>query len=166
SEQVGVTVVPEETGDQALSFRARSDLAPTQTTDASMTINGLSELTFRVSDVNDPVELTGETSYEIVVENIGSKEDRNVQVVVFLPPGLKFASAKGPTEHVQQPVENNYVAIQFQPIAKISPNDEAVFRIDVTGQAAGNHVIDVQVQSDERPNPVTKQESTRVFLDR
>ena len=41
----------------------------------------------------------------------------------------------------------------------------ATYRIVVQGRSAGDHVIAVQLASDEVPKPVVKQESTKVYAD-
>ena len=44
--------------------------------------------------------------------------------------------------------------------------DEPVFRIQANAQKAGDHILRVQISSNEWPTPVTREESTRVYLDR
>ena len=50
-------------------------------------VEGLAAIMFEVRDSEDPIEVGGETSYEIRVVNQGTKAATNVQVVVDLAAG-------------------------------------------------------------------------------
>ena len=56
--------------------------------------------------------------------------------------------------------------VVFAPLARLAPGEEAVFKINATGQAVGDHVIRTQLRSEGLRVPVTKEESTRVYTDR
>ena len=49
--------------------------------------------------VNNPVEVGGETTYEVHVANQGSKAAANVRLAVLLPAELKPLAAEGPTRY-------------------------------------------------------------------
>jgi hypothetical protein len=52
------------------------------------------------------------------------------------------------------------------PLARIGPAEEAVYRIKVQGETAGHQRIQVQLETDEMPVAVTREEVTRVYDDR
>ena len=54
----------------------------------------------------------------------------------------------------------------FEPLVKIAPSEEAVFRIRARGSRAGDQRVQVQVVSEDHPAPITKEEITRVYDDR
>jgi hypothetical protein len=56
--------------------------------------------------------------------------------------------------------------VAFEPVGRINPGEEMVFRIHAQGAVKGDHVIAVQIRSAEFPLPVTREESTRVYEDR
>ncbi|MFI4874911.1 MAG: hypothetical protein ACIALR_06225, partial [Blastopirellula sp. JB062] len=93
--------------------------------------------------------------------NQGSKSASNVRVAAILPPGMQGVDAAGAAKGV---VSGN--EIRFEPIARLQPKAEETFRIKVKGIEAGDQRIKVQVSSDEIPQPITKEESTRVYSDR
>jgi hypothetical protein len=53
----------------------------------------------------------------------------------------------------------------FEPLARLNPREQAIFRIQAQGLRAGDQRIQVQIVSDESPTAVTKEESTRVYAD-
>lgn len=162
-ESFDLTVTPQEIGSQRFAADAQGNLSSKVSSELETAVDGLSELTFSVIDVADPIELGGETTYEIVIQNIGTKSDSNVNLLVALPQGIQFKSAQGATRNSEPQQAPEGQLIQFAPIAKIGPNQDAKFRITVTGEIAGSHRIGVQVSSDEASNPVTREESTRVL---
>ena len=58
------------------------------------------------------------------------------------------------------------LTILFEPLAKLSPSEEAIFRVRVRGRRAGDQRMQVQLTSDDHPAPITKEEITRVYDDR
>jgi hypothetical protein len=55
--------------------------------------------------------------------------------------------------------------VTFEPLARLNPREQAIFRVQAQGLSAGDQRIQVQLVSDESPTPVTKEESTRVYAD-
>jgi len=53
-----------------------------------------------------------------------------------------------------------------EPLVKLAPSEEAVFRIRVRGRRAGDQRVQVQVVSQDHAAPITKEEITRVYDDR
>ena len=124
------------------------------------TVQALTELAFTVQDTQDPIEVNAETTYEVRIVNNGNKAATNVQVAAVFPRDLTPLRGDGPTKVV---VEGQQVIMA--PIDKIGGRDEAVYRIAAQGIGAGDHIIAVQLVSDEVPTPVVKQESTKVYAD-
>ncbi len=157
---VQVTVLPVEPGSQRLKVDAKADLDLVATDEYEVVVDSLSELTFSIDDVADPIEVGTDTTYEIIVRNRGSKADGNVLLVAELPAGLVPTSGDGPTRGTVQGQ-----IVQFAPLERISPGEEAVYKIRAQGNAVGDHIIRARVQSNELPVPVTKEEGTRVYSD-
>ena len=53
----------------------------------------------------------------------------------------------------------------FAPLDRLAPEAEVVYRVQVRGIQAGDHVIRVQIVSDDTRVAVSKEESTRVYAD-
>jgi len=158
--EVQLTTLPIEAGEQTVRVEGltRSGLKDEQQNVIS--IEGVAAILFQVVDLADPVEVGGETTYEVRVVNQGSKTATNVQVLATLPPELKPTGAEGPTRH-----EISGHDVQFQPLAKLAPKAEITYRIHVEGLAPGDLRVQVQLLTDEMTKPVTKEESTRVYAD-
>ena len=63
-------------------------------------VEGTAALSLEIVDLDDPVEVGADNAYEIRVKNGGSIAAGNVGVAFELPEGVKFVSAKGPSDHV------------------------------------------------------------------
>ena len=115
---------------------------------------------FTVADVDDPVEIGGRATYEIKVVNQGSAPASRLQIVATFPPEIKPISGEGPT---RQTVEGQQII--FEPMQRLGPKADITFR--VVGQCIkpGDARMQVQLMTDGMQNPVTKEESTRVFGD-
>ena len=68
----------------------------------------IAAILFEVVDVEDPIEVGGETTYEIRVLNQGSKAALNVEVGVLFPPEMQPVAAEGPPG-IRQVVEGSTV---------------------------------------------------------
>lgn len=123
-------------------------------------VEGLSAMLMEVVDTEDPVEVKGETAYEIRITNTGSKFENDVKLVCTIPPQMKFKDAQGP---VKFEVIGNEVV--FQTIPKLAPRADATFKVIVTAAAKGDARFKATLISGGLTEPVTKQESTRVYED-
>lgn len=158
---VKLTAVPLETGDQKLRIEGRADLGLTTAFEQVVSVDAAAELIHTIADLSDPIEVGAETTYEVKVINVGTKSATNVRIAAMLPAELKALSGEGPTR-----AANDGSRVIFEPLARLNPQEEAVFRIQAQAQKAGDFILRVQLSSNEWPNPVTREESTRVYLDR
>ena len=124
-------------------------------------VEGLAALAFHVADSEDPIEVDGLTEYVIRVANEGTKAATGVQVAATLVGDLELVEAQGPGG---SRIEN--MAVAFEPLAKLGPGEEAVFRVRARGIKAGHQRIQVQLRSADQPEPITKEETTSVYDDR
>ncbi|MFK8114329.1 MAG: CARDB domain-containing protein [Rubripirellula sp.] len=157
---IGLTLLPVEEGEQAIRMNARADLGVVAKNERRMTVEGFSELNFSIKNSGGPIELGSETTYEIRVTNIGSKPDTNVQLQLRLPQGLQVVSTDGDA------VNDQRGNVTFQPRQQLTPGSDFVYTVRVKGVAAGNHIAQAMVISDQHPQPVSKEESTVVYADR
>ena len=125
-------------------------------------VEGLAAVLFQLSHTKDPVEIGGETTYEITVTNQGSKASSNLQLSLLLPVELKPLAAEGPKGYTIEK-ENNKVV--FETIPQLAPKSVAAFRVRAQGIRAGDLRVRCQLMTDELQRPVVKEESTRVYAD-
>jgi uncharacterized repeat protein (TIGR01451 family) len=115
---------------------------------------------FEVRDLDDPIEVGGETGYEIRVVNQGTKAATNVRVAINLPTGMQIVSAEGETQYAEQGG-----ALVFEPIAQLAPKADTVYRVRLRGVQPGDQRVTVEVDTDDLGQPIRREESTRVFGD-
>jgi len=158
---VEVVVMPVELGPQKIVAAARSADGLAAQVAHTCDVEGLAALSFEVVDSEDPIEIDGLTEYVVRVGNQGTKPATGVRVVATLLGDLEPLEAQGPGGHR---FEN--LTVTFEPLAKLAPAEEAVFRIRARGRRAGDQRIQVQLTSADQPAPITKEEITRVYADR
>ncbi|WP_254507193.1 hypothetical protein [Anatilimnocola floriformis] len=157
---VKLTAVPLEVGDQKLRIEGRADLGLNTAFEQVVSVDASAELVHSIADLSDPIEVGGDTTYEVRVRNVGTKTATNIRLAALLPAELKALSGEGPTR-----AANDGSRVIFEPLARLNPQEEAVFRIQANAQKAGDFIIRVQISSAEWPTPVTREESTRVYSD-
>ena len=158
---VQIIVVPNEIGEKKLRVEGRANLGLEHVHEHAVQVEALSELQFSVADTADPIEEGSDTGYEIRVVNKGSKAATNVQLVIEFPAELRPLGGDGPTR-----VTVSGQQLTIEPLARLSPNNQALYKIQAQGVRTGDPRIRVQLLSDESPNPVLKEESTRVYADK
>jgi uncharacterized repeat protein (TIGR01451 family) len=158
---VEVVVMPIDLGPQKIVAAARSADGLSDQVSHVCEVEGVAALFFEVVDSEDPIEVGGVTEYVVRVGNQGTKPATGVRLTATLLGDVEPLEATGPTGHR---LEN--LAVAFEPLAKLAPAEEAVFRIRVRGRRAGDQRVQVQLVSVDHPTPITKEEITRVYADR
>ena len=157
---VQLTVLPVEAGEHKLQVATRAEQGLEDRAETNITVEGLVALTFEVKAVDGAVEVGGETTYEVTVANQGSKAAANVRVQVAMPDGLRAIHGEGSSQAVVQPQQ-----VAFAPLPQLAPQAEAKFRVKVQGLRAGDQRAKIMVTADEVQEPITKEQSTRVYAD-
>ncbi|MBX7165983.1 MAG: DUF11 domain-containing protein [Pirellulales bacterium] len=156
--QVTVTARPIEPGEHTLRATGTARQGLRDEAVQAVLVEGVAALQFEVVDVDDPIEVGGETTYEIHVVNQGSKAATNVRLVVDLPAELKPITAEGPVRN-----RVNGQQVVFEGLPQLAPKADTTFRVRANAIGEGDARIRVRVLSDDMQSPVTKEESTRVF---
>ncbi|MFM1996821.1 MAG: Large cysteine-rich periplasmic protein OmcB precursor [Planctomycetota bacterium] len=158
---VEMVLMPVDLGPQKIVAAARSADGPSAQASHTVEVEGLAALAFEVTDSEDPIEVGGLTEYVVRVGNQGTKAASGVRLTATLLGELEPVEAKGPGGHR---IDN--LSVVFEPLAKLAPSEEAVYRVRVRGRREGDQRMQVQVVSDDHPAPITKEEITRVYADR
>lgn len=161
SGSVKLTAVAIESGEQKLRIEGTGKLGVAAEAEHTTTVEGLSELAFSVEHKEGPIEVDKETTYEIRIVNKGNKTATNIQVAAGFPAELSPLRGAGHTKVI---VEGQQVFMNA--IEKLAPRKEAVYRVVAKGLQPGDHIMAVQLVSDDAPTPVTKQVGTKVYTDR
>jgi uncharacterized repeat protein (TIGR01451 family) len=157
---VQLVTMPVEPGQHALKLRGTAEKGLVSEKEQPVLVEGIAAILFQVADTVDPVEIGGETTYEVRVVNQGSKASSNVQLIVDLPAELKATGAEGPTRYTI-----NESRVTFDGMAQLPAKAEASYRIRVKALRPGDLRARFQLSSNDMQKPVTKEESTRVYAD-
>jgi len=160
SDKVELVTMPIEAGDQKLRLHGRAERGLSIEKEHPIHIEGIAAVLFEVTSVNNPIAVGGESVYEIRVVNQGSKAASHVRITAILPQGLRLVAAEGPTRHVADASH-----VQFDGLARLAPKADTTYRVRVQGLQPGDLRVRVQLQTDSMQEPVTKEESTRVYKD-
>ena len=157
---VELVTMPVEPGQHAIRFRATAQKGLTVEKEYPVLIDGIAAVLFNVTNPLNPVEVGGETVYEVHVTNQGSKSASNVPLDVLFPPELKPLVAEGPTRY-----SLDASRVVFDGLAQVAPKDETIYRIRAKALRPGDLRVRFQLVTDNMATPWTKKESTRVFAD-
>ncbi|MFO0870666.1 MAG: hypothetical protein U0935_17190 [Pirellulales bacterium] len=155
-----LVVVPIEPGEQRIRVEGRADLKLENAFEQPVLVETLSEVQFAVVDTADPIEVGSETTYEIRLQNRGSRAATQVRVAVEFPAELVPVGGEGPSS-----VGVRGQQLVIEPLPQLAPNSQVAYQIRAKGLRKGDPRIRVLVASQESPTPVTKEESTRVYAD-
>ena len=159
-DSVQLTAIAIEPGEQKVRLEGTADLGVRAQFEHVVRVQSVPELEFSVKDTADPIELGADTTYEIKVVNRGTRTATGVQIAVLFPQALKPIQGGGPSD-----VRIEGQIALFSPLQRLAPGADAVFRVKAKAIAPGDNVIRVQISSDDKTTPVTKEESTRVYSD-
>lgn len=126
--------------------------------EAIIQADGVPALMFEVVDLEDPIEVGKETTYEIRVSNTGTMHCTNLRLTAAFSDGLSLGQ-------VQASVPHKVVGqtLAFDSIAKLPVKENLVIRIKAKGTTAGDLRFKVQLACDQFRQPVVKEESTSFF---
>ncbi len=157
---VSLTALPIEQGEHRLRVEGKALTGLKDAKEQAINVEGVAAILFEVADLADPIELRGETAYDVRIINQGSKAATNVQLIALIPAELKFLQAEGVTRY-----RTEAGRVIFEPIDNLPAKSETVYRIRAQGVTAGDVRLKVQLTTSEIPQPITKEESTRVYAD-
>jgi uncharacterized repeat protein (TIGR01451 family) len=163
SRDVSIELVAAAAGEHRLQAQVVSARGVKTEASAVTRIEGSSSLVIELVDVDDPVEVGGETSYEIRVTNAGTKMETNLQLSCTLPDQLEYRGAKT-AAGIRHRVEGREVV--FDPLPRLAPKADIIYRVTVRGTAAGDVRFRTRVRADGMPEAVLREESTRFYNDR
>ncbi|HEX3727981.1 MAG TPA: hypothetical protein VHV08_17135 [Pirellulales bacterium] len=155
---VTLTTLPLTAGEAKLVIKSSGQQNLADQREDVVTIEGLAAINFQLSDTSDPIEAGAQTKYEVRVTNQGSKAAGNVRLVAVLPKEMKALSAEGP---VRYKIEGQRIV--FEPLRELPPKADTSYSLAVQALQAGDLRLQVQITTDEIHEPITKEESTRVY---
>jgi hypothetical protein len=155
-----MVLLPVEEGRFSIAMSTDGDGVRADPTEREVIVEGQSELTFEIDDDNDPIEVAGMTTYSIRINNIGTRPDAQVRLVVEAPEGAVVEQVNSPMKY-----EVNGRQVVFAPIPSLASKQQVVVKVGVKHSREGTQVLRASLQSQLRAVPVIKDESTQVYRD-
>jgi uncharacterized repeat protein (TIGR01451 family) len=155
-----VQLLPIEVGEQQVSAIVKADSGVSEQAAASTRVEGVASIALDVIDADDPVEVNGETTYEIRVTNRGSRPASQVQVAAKLPSQMESLDVAGPTNGRVEAAQ-----VIFDPLDQLDAGETEVYRIKVRCLHAGHASFRAYFRTAETAKAVVEEELTRIYQD-
>lgn len=158
SKQLCANFNVQQSGSLTFESSARGVVAQPVETWCDTRVSGIPAVLFEVIDLEDPIEVGHQDTYELRVINQGSTTLTNVKIVCTLEPSQQFVSCVGATNGQAQ--GNTIVT---DPLATLSPKDTAKWQIVVKSIASGDVRFTAELGSDQFQRPIKETEATRQY---
>ncbi len=119
-------------------------------------------VTLDLTDPDAALEVGGETTYEIRVLNQGAAPTRDVLVKAVVPDEMTLVRAEGPGA---QPAQVKGKEVAFGPLASLTGQGQAVYRVRVKATKPGDGRFTAHMQAGEMARPLSQEVNTRVYSD-
>ncbi len=144
-----------ETGAFAIQLRCEGSAGGNAQSTATVQVDSISDLKLSVIDPVAPAPVGSNVTYEVVVENRGSKEATGVRVLAQFSNGIEPVKANG---HSHQLVPGQVV---FEPIPSIPAGQSVRLQVTALASEAGMHRFRAEVSCDDQDTQLLHEESTR-----
>ena len=158
SRKISVTVMPNSAGTITNTVMAKATCAEGVRASAKTSISGIPAVLLEVIDIDDPIEIGGQTTYVIIATNQGSSPGTNIRIVCALEDNEQYVSSSGATKGTS---EGN--TITFAPLRSLAPKTKATWRVVVKAVKAGDVRFTVVMNTDQLTRPVQETEATHLY---
>ena len=155
-----VTLLPVEEGRFTLLMSTEAEGLRADPVEREVLVEGQSELVFDIDDDNDPIETNGVTTYAVKINNIGTRPDQEVRLVIEIPEGAAVEQVFAPMKY-----QSTGRQIVFAPIPSLASKEQITVKVSVKHGREGTQILRAAIQSQLRPVPVIRDESTQVYRD-
>lgn len=155
---VSMTVSPSAIGTIRAAATAECVCAEQVADTCETKVEGIPAILLEVVDNPDPIRVGDTVTYTITVTNQGSATDRNIRIVCDIPGEQTFVSTAGATNGTASGQR-----VTFAPLPSLAAKAQAVFRVTVRANAAGNIRFKTSMTSDEFQRPVEETEATYLY---
>jgi uncharacterized repeat protein (TIGR01451 family) len=141
-----------------LGATAAGTLSESRHTQCETRIFGIPGLLIDAVDLEDPVAVGHEVTYDIKVTNQGTATCRNVRLICALPESEEFVSGTGPTSVLAQGR-----TLTTDPVTSFAPRAVVTWRVIVKALAPDDARFIVHLYADELEKPIYEEEPTRLY---
>lgn len=145
-------------GSLAFASSACGAIAQPVETQCATRVTGIPAILFEVIDIEDPIEVDQQDTYELSVYNQGSSTLTNVKIVCTLEDSQQFISGTGATT-----VQAQDRTVTSSPLAALAPKATAKWQVVVKALAAGDVRFAAELTFDQSQRPIEETEATRQY---
>jgi len=156
--QVCATLGMREPGSLPFNATAKGSSGQWMSSACATKIIGVPAILFEVVDLEDPIEVGQEVTYDIKVTNQGSATGTNIRVAATLADSQEFVSGSGASA-----VQADGKHLLMENLAVLAAKAEASWRVVVKATRAADARFKVELTSDQFPVPITEFESTEQY---
>ncbi len=157
-QELRVTLMASKAGEFTQAVRATSEHGSYCDASLQTRVEGTASLVVKVADLDDPVEISSETAYEITITNEGTASASMVGLSCELPAGLELLKADGPTPH-----RTEAGGVMFQPLSEVRAGESHIYQVFVKGQSPGDKRFRCRLTSDALSQPLFTEELTKFY---
>ena len=158
SRKVTVKVMPNKAGTLTNSVSATATCAEGVKASVKTTVAGIPAVLLEVIDIDDPIEIGGQTTYVIITTNQGSSPATNISIVCTLEDNETYVSSSGATTGTSAAS-----TVTFAPLRSLAPKAKATWRVVVKAAKAGDVRFKVTMNTDQLTRPVEETEATHLY---
>jgi len=144
-------------GSSRLSIVSSAEGGLAATGNATVTVEAIADLELDVTDPAGPVPVGSEATYQVRVQNRGTKSAEQIEVVAYFSNGIEPTSVEGGR------YETAPGQVLFNKIASLGAGKDLTFKIKAKAQAAGNHVCRVEVLCKPLGTRLISEETTHFY---
>jgi uncharacterized repeat protein (TIGR01451 family) len=156
--RVCATLVAAQPGALAFTATASSGRAEPASASCATKVFGIPAILLEVVDLEDPIEVGKEVTYDVRVFNQGTATGTNIRLACVLPASQTFFSGSGTTT-----VQTQDGAVTMAVLPELAPKAAASWRIAVKAAQAGDARFKVELSSDQFQRPIVEEESTQQY---
>lgn len=160
SKEVKVELTAIQAGDQTHKVIANAARGIKAEQELITKVEGIPACVMQVTNTPKTVEVGSDTSYQITLTNSGSKAETDVKLICTVSPLVRVKSVQAETG-VKYEIKGNEVI--FEPIAKLHPKSQAIFKIIVTTTGEGVARFHGSFTAGSLIDPVVQDEVTTVY---
>ncbi|NDV62395.1 DUF11 domain-containing protein [Puniceicoccales bacterium CK1056] len=156
--EVCATFTGKQAGMVSFSGSVQGNCAPVASTVCRTEVTGIPAILLEVIDLEDPIEVGSNQTYQIVVTNQGSAPATNVRVTAQLEDEQSYVTSSGTTS-----ARASGQTIVMNAVPSIAPGANATWQVVVKALSEGDIRFSVQLESDQMGRPVRETEATNQY---
>jgi uncharacterized repeat protein (TIGR01451 family) len=160
AKDLSFTVRPENIDVIKSSAEVICRCADAATAECSVDVKGIPAVLLEVIDIEDPIQIGNNNTYEIVVTNQGSAVETNIRIKCILEAQMEYVSSEDPRN---QPGKLDGKNVVFEALPSLAAKGTATFRVVVKALKPGDVRFGVEMYSGDRDRPVEETEATNFY---